>query len=105
MSQNRAVVENERVLPFSFPVIPKAVLTSLRSPMELTENDARDLIPLEELMMVAIKAVMKTELVKLTAVEELLVVEVREEVLTAVEEVKAAIGLFANVKEVYMLTR
>ena len=55
------------------------------------------------------EAVMKTKLVKLTAVEELLVVEVREEVLTAVEEVKAAIG-FANVKEVLvavedMLTR
>ena len=41
MSQNREVVDNKKVLSIpSFLVI----LTSLRSPMELTENDIRDLI-------------------------------------------------------------
>ena len=67
--------------------------------MKLTENNMRDLIPMmEELMMVAVKAVMEKELVKPAEVEELVVVDVKEEVLTAVEEVKAAVELLATVK-------
>ena len=46
MSQNRAVVENKRVLSIIVLVIPKAMLTSLRAPMELTENNIRALIPM-----------------------------------------------------------
>ena len=56
----------------------------ITSVTQLTENDTRDLIP----MMVVVKAVMK-ELVKPAAVKELMVMEVKEEVLTTVEEVKA----------------
>ena len=74
------------------------MLTSLRSPIERAENDVRDLIPME-LVMVVVNAVMEEGLVKPAAVEELVVVEVKKEVLTAVEEVKAAIELLATVKK------
>ena len=64
---------------------------------------------MEELVMVAVKAAMEKELVKPAAVEELMVVEVKEEMLRAVEEVKAMVELLA-VKEMFtvmedMLTR
>ena len=103
MSQNRAVVEKKKgYCPSSFlvPVIFKAMLTSLRSPVELhvTENDIRDLnggagdAGGERSNGGARGG------------------EVKEEVLMAVEEVKAAVELLATMLEMLvvvedMLTR